>query len=96
MSSHPGKILNNFLNRYNIKIEELADNIEVNPIYLASIIEGENWIDATLAYKLGIVFDTGMKFWLDLQTNHDIKITAENMKNWTPKSVYLDGLLRPF
>lgn len=89
---HPGKILQNYINRSEITVEELAENIEANPSYLHAIIAGQSWIDAELAYKLGYLYDTGTKFWLNLQTDYDAGTIKEKLKEWKPKTIYIKGI----
>lgn len=93
MSDHPGKTLQNFLNNHKITVEQLAENIDTPVQYLYAIVLGQNWIDSELAYKLGVVFDNGMKFWVNLQTKHDIQVTKERLKTWNPKDIYIQKLL---
>jgi antitoxin HigA-1 len=71
--THPGEILRQeFLAPLAISAREVADAIGVPPNRLTDIVRGRRGVTADTALRLGRYFDTDARFWLNLQTAHDL------------------------
>lgn len=79
---HPGEILEEeFLKPYNISKYRLAKDIDVPPIRITEIVNGKRAITTDTALRLGKYFGNSPEFWINLQSNYDIRITEKSMTN---------------
>jgi len=67
---HPGIILQDYLNNFQMTRKELAIRTGVTEKHLSTVINGEKGISAAFARKLSYVFLT-TKEWLDYQATYD-------------------------
>ena len=73
ITSHPGEILQEeFLAPLALSARALAAAIEVPPNRISEIVRGRRDISADTAIRLGRYFGTDPRFWLNLQTAHDL------------------------
>jgi antitoxin HigA-1 len=77
--THPGEILREeYLVPLAISAREVAEAIGVPPNRLTDIVRGRRGVTADSALRLGRYFGTDARFWLNLQTAHDLsKAEAE-------------------
>ena len=77
--THPGEVLREeFLVPFGSSAREVAEAIGVPANRLTDIIRGRRGITADTALRLGRYFGTDPRFWLNLQTAHDLsKAEAE-------------------
>ncbi len=59
-----------YLDTYSMTPEDLAAKLEVEPLVVERIIDGELAITAKMAIKLGAVLETSPELWLNLQNAH--------------------------
>jgi len=70
----PGRILKEeFLEGFNLTQAELSERTGIPRSTVNEIIKGKRPINAETALTLGIFFGTGAQFWLNLQTQFDIR-----------------------
>lgn len=75
MPLHPGKILlTEFLVPLRITTQELALSLNVPHRYVLELIECTRNIDAAWAWLLADALNTSPKFWMDLQSVHDLSL----------------------
>jgi len=74
--NHPGKHLAEFLSEYDISKYRLAKEIDVPLTRITSIVKGSRGITADTALRFGRYFGTTPEFWVNLQTNYDIKTAS--------------------
>ena len=75
--AHPGKVIKRELEAIKISPNKLAINLLVPASRIDQIIKCKRSITPDTAIRLARFFGGSSKFWLNLQTNHDLAI-AEN------------------
>jgi len=74
---HPGAILRDMLEEYNITQKELADRTGISYKIINEIMNEKNPISYETASKLSKVFDEDLKFWIDLQKFYELNKTQK-------------------
>ena len=78
---HPGEILlEEFMKPMGISARQLAADIDVAPSRISEIIHGKRPITADTAVRLGLFFSMEPRFWVNLQTEFDIRIASRTMQ----------------
>jgi addiction module HigA family antidote len=78
---HPGEILlEAFMKPMGITAQRLAADIDVSPSRISDIVNGKRPITADTALRLGVFFNMEARFWLNLQTEYDIRIASRSIK----------------
>ena len=76
---HPGEIIKTeFMEPMKITAYRLAKDLDFPGIY--DIIHGKRSISAETALRLGKYFGLPAQFWMNLQTEHDLRIAAATAK----------------
>jgi len=77
---HPGGVLlEEFLKPMGISQNKLALSIGVPPRRINEIVLGKRGISADTALRLARFFSTSAEFWLGLQSQYDLDVTAEEL-----------------
>jgi len=76
---HPGEILKEELDEADISAAELARNLGVPHNRFTEIIRGSRSITGDTALRLAHWFGTTPQFWLNLQTQYDLRIAEQNI-----------------
>lgn len=77
---HPGEVLlEEFLKPLSISQNRLALAIGVHPRRINEIVLEKRAITADTALRLARFFGTSAKFWLGLQTDYDLDVTADRL-----------------
>ena len=77
---HPGEILlEDFLKPMGVTARQLAADIDVSPSRISEIINGKRPITADTALRLGLFFSMESRFWLNLQTEFDMRIATREL-----------------
>ena len=85
---HPGEVLwEEFLKPMGISQNRLALNIGVPPRRINEIVLGKRGITADTALRLAKFFGTSAEFWLGLQSQYDLDVTAEELGERLEKEV---------
>lgn len=75
LAAHPGEILRTeFLEPMGISVYQLAKALHFPGIY--EIVREERAISADVALRLGKYFDMTPQFWMNLQTEYDLRCAA--------------------
>ena len=75
---HPGEVLlEEFLKPMSLSQNRLALNISVPPRRINEIVLGKRSITADTALRLGRYFQMSPQFWLGLQMDYDLDVTAD-------------------
>jgi addiction module HigA family antidote len=78
---HPGEILlEEFLKPIGLSQNRLALDIGVPPRRINEIVLGKRSITADTALRLGRYFGMSPQFWLGLQMDYDLDVTADALK----------------
>jgi len=77
---HPGEILlEDFLKPMGITARQLSADIDVSPSRISEIIHGTRPITADTALRLGLFFSMEPRFWLNLQSEYDMRIAKRKL-----------------
>ena len=78
----PGEILReDFMDQLGISINKLSRDLSVPPNRISEIVNGKRAITADTALRLQRYFGVEAQFWLNLQTEYDLRIMKH--KIWT-------------
>lgn len=81
----PGEMLKEeFLAEYALSQNQLAKAIGISPNRIAEIVNNRRRISADTALRLGLYFGNSPEFWLNLQTDYDLKRARKNL---TPSAI---------
>jgi len=79
---HPGEVLlEEFLKPMNLSQNRLALDIGVHPRRINEIVLGKRSITADTALRLARYFGNSPQFWLGLQTEYDLDVARERLKD---------------
>jgi addiction module HigA family antidote len=77
---HPGEVLlEEFLKPMGISQNKLALNIGVPARRINEIVLGRRGMTADTALRLAMFFGTSAEFWLGLQSQYDLDVTAKKL-----------------
>jgi antitoxin HigA-1 len=75
IAAHPGEILRTeFMEPMGITAYQLSKALHLPGIY--EIVRGQRAISADVALRLGKYFGMTLQFWMNLQTDYDLRIAA--------------------
>lgn len=74
MIIHPGETLKEMLENCRMSQKELALRADVSEKHISKVINGLAPISASLARKIGFVFDMEPSFWQKLQSDYDAEL----------------------
>lgn len=78
---HPGEILlEDFLKPLHISARRLASDIDVSPSRISELVHGRRPITADTALRLGLFFNMEPRFWLNLQSEYDMRMAMREQK----------------
>jgi len=79
---HPGEILlEEFMRPLGITAQKLAADIDVPPSRISDIVNGNRPITADTALRLAIFFGMDARYWLNLQSEYDLRVAARTLTN---------------
>lgn len=79
---HPGEILmEDFIEGFGITQHKLAVSIGVPPRRINEIVHGKRGITADTAIRLARYFGTSEEFWMNLQSNYELRLERRALKN---------------
>ncbi len=74
---HPGEILlEDFMKPLGISARQLAADIDVSPSRISELVHGNRPITEDTALRLGLFFKMDQRFWLNLQTEYDMRVAS--------------------
>jgi len=77
---HPGEVLlEEFLKPLGLSQNRLGLSISVHPRRINEIVLGKRAITADTALRLAKYFGMSAKFWLGLQADYDLDVTADRL-----------------
>lgn len=78
---HPGEILlEDFMKPMGITARKLAADIDVPPSRVSELVNSIRPITTDTALRLGLYFQMEPRFWLNLQTEYDMRIALRDLK----------------
>ncbi len=79
---HPGEILmEDFIEGFGITQNKLAVSIGVPPRRINEIVHGKRGITADTAIRLAKYFRTSEEFWMNLQSNYELRIERRVLRD---------------
>jgi antitoxin HigA-1 len=79
---HPGEILlEDFMKPMGITARQLAADMDVPPSRISDIARGQRPISADTALRLGLFFSMEPRFWLNLQTEYDMRMVMRESQD---------------
>lgn len=79
---HPGEILlEEFMKPMNLTARQLAADIDVPPSRISDIVNGKRPISPDTALRLGVFFSMEARFWINLQSEYDMRMVERNAKD---------------
>lgn len=92
--SHPGEILDDlYIKPLNLNLQKLADRLGIARNTLFKIRTRLASVTPAIALSLAEAFDTTPQLWINLQTNYDLWIEAQEHKHVRP--IVKNGELLP-
>jgi addiction module HigA family antidote len=80
---HPGEILRELcLEPLGINVTQAAKALGVSRKTLSAILNGRAGISTEMAIRLSLAFDTSPESWLNQQTQYDLWLTRQKMKEF--------------
>jgi addiction module HigA family antidote len=77
IAAHPGEILRTeFMEPLSITAYQLAKALHLPGVY--EIVRGQRAISADVALRLGKYFGMTPQFWMNLQTDYDLRVAANS------------------
>jgi addiction module HigA family antidote len=78
---HPGEILlEDFMKPMGISARQLAADIDVSPSRISELVNGKRPITADTALRLGLFFGMDPRFWMNLQTEYDLRVAQRTVR----------------
>ena len=78
---HPGEILlEDFMKPLGITARQLAADMDVPPSRISDIVNGTRPISADTALRLGLFFSMDPRYWMNLQTEYDMRVAARTVR----------------
>lgn len=85
---HPGEILlEEFLEPMDLSQYRLAKDISVPARRINEIVYGKRGITADTALRLSRYFGMSERFWMNLQTRHDLEVEKETLRGRLAREV---------
>jgi addiction module HigA family antidote len=76
---HPGEFLAETLEELGFSQAAFARAIGVSPMRVSHVIKGARPVTAELALLFGRAFNQSPQYWLNLQSDHDLKIAKASI-----------------
>ena len=79
---HPGEILlEDFMKPLGITARQLAADIDVSSSRISELVHGARPVTADTALRLGMFFGMDPRFWMNLQSEYDMRIATRELKD---------------
>lgn len=78
---HPGELLEEILHDREMSQAAFARAIDVSPMRISHVVRAERPVTAELALRFGRAFGQSPQFWLNLQSDYDLKIAEREIKD---------------
>ena len=63
-----------------ISARQLAADIDVSPSRISELVNGRRPVTADTALRLGLFFEMEPRFWLNLQTEYDMRVASRTLQ----------------
>ncbi len=79
LAIHPGDHLAEELKTLDMSATELARRLKVSPNRVTAILNGQRAITGDTALRLGHFFGTNPEFWLNLQSQYELRLAKQRV-----------------
>lgn len=77
---HPGEILlEEFMRPMGITARQISSDMDVPPSRISDIVNGSRPITADTALRLGLFFEMDARYWLNLQSEYDVRVAKRDL-----------------
>lgn len=77
---HPGEILlHDFMEPMGISAYRLAADLGVTAMRISNLVRHKIGISADTAMRLGRYFDTGPRWWMNMQVNYELEVARRRI-----------------
>ena len=85
---HPGEILReDFMAPLKLSMNRLALDLRVPVTRIAEIVNGRRGVTPETALRLARYFGTTAMFWMNLQSNYDLQVAEDSMRERVAREV---------
>lgn len=84
---HPGVYLKELLNELKISQYRLARDLGVPAMRINHVVHGKRPVTAELALRLGRYFSQSPRYWINLQSRHDMDIAEDLLSDQVKSEV---------
>ena len=80
-----------FLVEYGLSQNDLARRIGISPNRISDIVANRRRITADTAVRLGLYFGNSAEFWMNLQSNYDLKLAPKTVPPAIARQIQLEA-----
>lgn len=84
---HPGVYLTKLLNELKISQYRLARDLSIPAMRINHVVHGKRPVTAELALRLGRYFNQSPRYWMNLQSRHDMNIAEDHLSEKIAREV---------
>jgi addiction module HigA family antidote len=77
---HPGELLEEILSDRGMSQAAFARAIGVSPMRISHVVREERPVTAELALRFGRAFGQSPQFWMNMQSDYDLKLAERELK----------------
>jgi addiction module HigA family antidote len=82
ITMHPGQYLTEvYLEPLNLTQSELARRLQVDKSSVSRLLSGDTDLSASMAVRLSRVFDLSAEAWMEMQTQHNLKLAKQVLES---------------
>ena len=74
-----------------ITARQLAADIDVSPSRISELVNGRRPVTADTALRLGLYFRMDTRFWMNLQTEYDMRVATRELKDRIAPRIRVHG-----
>lgn len=84
---HPGAYLKELIDEFGLSQSSLAQGMGVSAMRISLVMHGKRPVTAELAMRLGRYFGQSPRYWLNLQSRHDMDIAEDALSSKVKREV---------
>lgn len=84
---HPGAYLKELIDEFGLSQSSLAQGMGVSAMRISLVVHGKRPVTAELAMRLGRYFGQSPRYWLNLQSRHDMDIAEDALSSKVKREV---------
>ena len=84
---HPGEHVKEFMEEFDLTMNQLAKALHVPPNRITAIVKGTRGITAETAMRLARYFGTSVQMWMNLQARYEMEVARDTFEATVRKEV---------